>query len=538
MNDTIMLIISLMGGLGMFLFGMKMMGDGLENAAGEKLKGIFDKITSNPVKGIATGAIVTALIQSSSATTVMVVGFVNAGLMNLYQAAAVIMGANIGTTITAQIIAFKMDFLAPLFLAIGAAIVLFAKSKKTKEIGNIVLGFGILFLGLELMNEAMSPIAKSDVFNAFILKLSGHTILGILFGTIMTAIIQSSSASTGILVALASTGSLPLKVAIPFLFGCNIGTCITALLASIGTSKTAKKAALIHLLFNFIGTIIFIPLIPLLTQIVTQITPGTGGAEVKRQIANAHSFFNVINTFILVWFTKGLVALVNKLIPGEDEREEMAPKFIDDRLLETPVIAFGQATNELIRMASKATENLELAMKAFKEGDEQLIKKVYENESLINLLDHDITRYLVKLSNTELGEEQKSAVAAYFHVVNDVERIGDHAENIADLASEKITKGLHFSDEAVKELDGMFKYTVNALELSTECFKQYNKEKAVNVRKIEERIDSLEKELRTSHINRLNAGVCNATVGAIFLDIISNFERISDHAVNIAEIMS
>lgn len=535
--DVVLLLISLFGGLGIFLYGMKMMGDGLENAAGDKLKGIFDKITSNPVKGILTGAIVTAVIQSSSATTVMVVGFVNAGLMNLFQAAAVIMGANIGTTITAQIISFKFDAIAPLFLAIGAAMVLFAKNRKAREIGNIVLGFGILFLGLELMSAAMSPLAESDFFKNLIIRLKGHTILGLLLGMVMTAVIQSSSASTGILVALASTGSLPFEIAVPILFGCNIGTCVTALIASIGTSKTARKAALIHLFFNVIGSLMFIPFVGQFTALVTWISPGTTGADVQRQIANAHTIFNIINTFILVWFIKYLVALVNILIPGDDEREEMGLKYIDERLLETPVIAFGQTTNEIVRMATKAKENLELAMKGFNENSETLIKKAYENERLINLLDNDITKFLVKLSNSELGEEQKSLVGAYFHAVNDIERIGDHAENIADLASEKITKGLQFSEEAMKELMGMYNYTINSLELSIECFKEFNKEKASSVIGIEERIDSLEKELRNSHINRLNAGVCNATVGTIFLDIISNFERIGDHAVNIAEII-
>lgn len=536
--DVILLLISLFGGLGIFLYGMKMMGDGLENAAGEKLKGIFDKITSNPVKGILTGAVVTAVIQSSSATTVMVVGFVNAGLMNLFQAAAVIMGANIGTTITAQIISFKFDAIAPLFLAVGAAMVLFAKNRKAREIGNIILGFGILFLGLKLMSSAMSPLAESDFFKNLILRLKGHTILGLLVGMVMTAVIQSSSASTGILVALASTGSLPFEVAVPILFGCNIGTCVTALIASIGTSKTARKAALIHLFFNVVGSLMFIPFVSQFTALVTWLSPGTTGAAVQRQIANAHTIFNIINTFILVWFIKYLVALVNLIIPGDDEREEMGLKYIDERLLETPVIAFGQATNEIVRMATKAKENLELAMKGFNENNEALIKKTYENEKLINLLDNDITKFLVKLSNSELGEEQKSLIGAYFHAVNDIERIGDHAENIADLASEKITKGLQFSDEAMKELIGMYNYTINSLELSIECFREFNKEKASSVIGIEERIDSLEKELRNSHINRLNAGVCNATVGTIFLDIISNFERIGDHAVNIAEIIT
>lgn len=536
--EVFITVINLFGGLGLFLYGMKMMGDGLENAAGDKLKGIFDRITSNPVKGVLTGAIVTAIIQSSSATTVMVVGFVNAGLMNLYQATAVIMGANIGTTITAQLISFQFDALAPIFLAIGAMIVLFTNNKNTKQIGNIILGFGILFLGLELMKNSMSPLAESPFFSELIMKLQGKTILGVLLGVVMTAVIQSSSASTGILVALASTGALPLNVAIPILFGNNIGTCVTALISSIGTSKTAKKAALIHLLFNVIGTIIFIPLIGYLTGIVQGITPGMGAEAVKRQIANAHSIFNIINTLILMPCIKLLVYIVNKIIPGEDEHEAMGVQYIDERLLETPIIALGQTTNELVRMANKAKENLELAMDAFNNKNEESLNKVYANEKLINILEDDITKFLVKLSNTEIGEEQKNIVAAMFHVVNDIERIGDHAENIADLASEKMSKHIVFSEEATKELLSMFNYTVNALEMSIDCFKNYNKEKARTVRGVEERIDNLEKELRASHIRRLNTGVCNATVGAIFLDVISNFERIGDHAVNIAEIIS
>lgn len=530
--------INLFGGIGLFLYGMKMMGDGLENAAGDKLKGIFDRITSNPVKGVLTGAIVTAIIQSSSATTVMVVGFVNAGLMNLYQATAVIMGANIGTTITAQLISFQFDALAPLFLAIGAMIVLFTKRKNTKQIGNIILGFGILFLGLELMKNSMAPLAESSFFSELIIKLQGKTILGVLLGLVMTAVIQSSSASTGILVALASTGALPLNVAVPILFGNNIGTCVTALISSIGTSKTAKKAALIHLLFNIIGTLIFIPLIGQLTGIVQGITPGMEAEAVKRQIANAHSIFNIINTLILMPCIKLLVYIVNRLIPGEDEKEAMGVQYIDERLLETPVIALGQTTNELVRMANKAKDNLELAMDAFNNNNEESLNKVYENEKLINILEDDITKFLVKLSNTEIGEEQKNIVAAMFHVVNDIERIGDHAENIADLASEKMAKHIVFSEEASKELLSMFNYTVSALEMSIDCFKHYNKEKARTVRGVEERIDGLEKELRASHIRRLNTGICNATVGAIFLDVISNFERIGDHAVNVAEIVS
>jgi len=351
MYNIIFLIINLLGGLGLFLYGMKLMGDGLENAAGDKLKGIFDRITSNPVKGVLTGTIVTAIIQSSSATTVMVVGFVNAGLMNLYQATSVIMGANIGTTITAQLITFKFDAFAPIFLAIGAVMILFCSKRKVKEVGQIILGFGILFLGLKLMSSAMSPLKDSVFFTNLILKLEGHTILGLLIGMMMTAVLQSSSASTGILVALASTGSLPLTVAIPILLGNNIGTCVTALISSIGTSLTAKKAAVIHLLFNLIGAVIFL-IIPVtfLANIVLSISPDVGAEAIPRQIANAHTLFNLVNTLLLLPLIKYLVAFVNKIIPGEDEKDVPGVKYIDERLLETPAIAFGQTTNEIVRM--------------------------------------------------------------------------------------------------------------------------------------------------------------------------------------------
>ncbi len=534
--NGIKMIIGLLGGLGLFLYGMKMMGDGLENAAGENLKKIFKKITSNPVKGVAAGAIITAAIQSSSATTVMIIGFVNAGLMNLYQAAAVIMGANIGTTITAQLVAFKLEAIVPVLLAAGSFAILVSKGKKAREIGEIVLGFGILLLGMELMKSSMAPLAKSPIFATFILRLEGHVLLGILTGALMTAVVQSSSASTGILVALAATGALPLSAAVPILFGNNIGTCITALLSSIGTSKTAKKAALIHLVFNIIGTLIFIPLINPVISVVQQLSP-EGISDIKRQIANVHTIFNVTNTILMVPFIKYLVLLVNKLIPGEDEAETMGVKYIDDRLLETPVIAVGQTTKEVVRMANLAKDNVQLAMTCFLNNDEKGIKEVYDNEKLINLLEDEITSYLVKLSTTELSEHQTNIVTSMFHVINDIERIGDHAENLADLTSEKIQKKLEFSNEAKEELQGMYKYTLNALEISIESFESQDLKKAESIMGVEDRIDSLEKELRASHIRRLNNGACSATVGAVFLDIISNFERIGDHATNIAEVV-
>lgn len=534
MSQGLRMAIELFGGLGLFLYGMKLMGDGLQNATGEGLKSIFEKITSNPLKGVLTGALVTAIIQSSSATTVMVVGFVNAQLMNLYQATAVIMGANIGTTITAQIVTLDIDAFIPIFIGIGTLIVLFAQASRGREIGNIVLGFGILFLGMGLMKTSMAPLEKSQMFKDILMKLDGNMFLGILAGLAITAVIQSSSATTGILISLASTGVLTITMVIPILFGCNIGTCVTALLSSIGTSKTARKAAIIHLLFNLLGTIIFIPLFKPLSWIVAS-APVIGSTVVAKQIANAHTIFNVVNTIILLPFIKYLVKMANLIIKGEDETEKYGTQYIDDRLLETPVIAVGQTVKEIIRMANKARENLEISEEAFETNNDKLVKKVYKNEKLINLLEDEIVTFLVKLSKEELSDHETDIVTSMFHVVNDIERIGDHAENIADLASEKMVKRIEFSEEARKELNEMFKYTVEVLSTSVEAFEQKSIQKVDEVRILEKKVDSLEEQLRLSHIRRLNQELCSASAGTVFLDLISNLERIGDHANNIAD---
>ncbi|MBU3192541.1 Na/Pi cotransporter family protein [Clostridium algidicarnis] len=529
--NTMAIIIGLIGGLGLFLYGMKLMGDGLENAAGEGLKSILEKATSNKFMGVLVGAVVTAVVQSSSATTVMVVGFVNAGLMNLSQAVGVIMGANIGTTVTAQLVAFKLDTIAPIFVGIGVAIVMFSKSTKRREFGNIILGFGILFMGMGIMGDAMKPIAQSQQFKDLIIAIGDNWAIGIVAGLAMTAVVQSSSATTGILIALAGTGSIDMSIAIPVILGCNIGTCVTALLASIGTSKTARKAAIIHLCFNVIGTLIFIPLRGPLAQLVQYISP----LNTQRQIANAHAVFNITNTIILLPLSKYLILIANKVIKGEDEIEKVGAKFIDDRLLETPVIALGQVIKEVLRMANKAKENVEIAIKAFESNDEKLVEKVYKNEKVINILEQEITTYLVKLSKTEVSDKQKGIIASTFHVVNDIERIGDHAENIADLTSEKIIKKLEYTDEALEELKQMYDYTIHSLQLAIESYENNDPNKVEELLNVEQRIDTLEREFRSSHIRRLNEGTCTATAGAVYLDIISNLERIGDHSTNIGE---
>ncbi len=530
-----MTIIKLLGGLGLFIYGMKIMGDGLENAAGEGLKSILEKVTKNRIIAVIVGAIVTAIIQSSSATTVMVVGFVNAGLINLAQAAGIIMGANIGTTITAQLVAFKLDDIAPLFVFVGAAIVMFAKKKQKRDIGNIILGFGILFVGMGQMSSAMKPLRELPLFNEILSTVGQHWYLGILAGAIITAVLQSSSATTGILVALATTGAIDIHAALPIVFGCNIGTCITAMLASIGTSKTARKAAVLHLIFNLGGTLIFIPILlsGLLANTVATISPD----DVSRQIANAHTVFNVANTVIMLPLTGLLIKAVNRIVPGDDEDEKLGTKYIDDRLLETPVIAAGQVAKETLRMANKAKKGLALAFEAFEKNDEKLIKNVYDNEEIINTLNEAITTYLVKLSKHELSDKESKIVAATFHVINDIERIGDHAENIADLTQVKINKKLEYSEHAIEQIRNMYEKTLESLQTAIDSYAKNDIVKAKEVNKIESDVDKLQKKYRDLHIKRLYDGICNAYSGTLFLELVNNLERISDHSMNIAEIV-
>lgn len=530
---TFKMIIGLLGGLGLFVYGMKLMGDGLEKAAGEKLKRILEVLTSNTFMGILVGAGITAVMNSSSATTVMTVGFVNAGLMNLAQAAGVIMGANIGTTMTAQLIAFKLSDIAPLILAIGAAMVIFSKKKKTKDIGEIILGFGVLFVGMNMMETSMSPLKDNEGFRNLILVLKDHPYMGVFIGFGMTAVVQSSGATIGILMALAAGNAIPLNVALPILFGDNIGTCVTALLASIGTGKNAKKAALIHLTFNAIGTCIFMLALPLVVKGVAFI-----GGDIRRQIANAHTMFNLANVAIQAPFIPFLVKFVNKLVPGEEQEENaLVLQYLDKRLLETPAVAFGQLSKEVIRMADLASKNITISIDAFVKDDDNLIKEVYENEKVINFLEKEITGYMVLLANEKLSEFQSEKVTALFHVVNDLERIGDHAENIAELAQYKGDFRLQFSSQAIEEVQMMYGMTKKAVESAIYALDRFDFESASKVIEMEKEIDMEEKRLRAEHIDRLNNRTCQPASGTVFLDILTNLERVGDHSTNVAEMV-
>ncbi|WP_195237764.1 Na/Pi cotransporter family protein [Romboutsia sp. 1001285H_161024_C4] len=526
--------INLMGGLGLFLYGMNLMADGLQKSAGEKLKKIVELLTSNVLMGVIVGALVTAIIQSSSATTVMVVGFVNAGIMTLPQAIGVIMGANIGTTITAQLVSLDLVGLAPMALGVGIILYLFSSKPKVKTIAEIFIGFGILFTGMDFMKEAVAPLKEFSGFTNALVSFGHNPILGILLGFGITAIVQSSSASMGMLLALASEGILPLSSALPILYGENIGTCVTSLISSIGASKNAKRAATMHLTFNVIGTLVFMLLLSKpITMVVTHLDPN----DVSRQIANAHTLFNITNVILLLPFSKLIVKLTMKLVPEkEDEIEERKTvKFLDERILETPSIALSNTIKETLRMGEKAKKALICSMEGVLEMSDTKIKKAFNEEIKINELQKAILSFLLKLSKTTLNDDSREGVDYLFNTVNDIERIGDHAENIAELSEIILTKELKLSDECKGELTEIYNKVLTTYTYALESLESNNVDLALRVVKMEEQVDIMEKVCRQNHMKRLDESVCTIDNGVVYLDIVSNLERISDHSVNIAQ---
>nr|WP_302169407.1 Na/Pi cotransporter family protein [uncultured Romboutsia sp.] len=527
--------IGIMGGLGLFLYGMNLMGDGLQKSAGSKLKRIIELLTSNVIMGVLVGMVVTMVIQSSSATTVMVVGFVNAGIMSLTQAIGVIMGANIGTTITAQLVSLDVDFLAPVALGIGIVIYMFSNKPKHKNIAEILIGFGILFTGMDFMKEAVKPLAGYQGFTDMLLSFGHHPILGVLMGFAITAIVQSSSASMGMLIALASQGLIPITAALPILYGENIGTCVTSLISSIGASRNARRAAIMHLTFNVLGSMIFMFILSKsIVAIVTAIDP----TDAARQIANAHTLFNILNVIVLLPFNKLIVKLALKLVPetkGEQDDDDKVVKYIDDRMIETPSIALANIIKETLRMGEKSKESLNAAMDGIVDKSKEKIELSFKREKLINELQKSILNYLLKLSKASLNEDSRETVDALFNTVNDIERIGDHAENIAELAKDIVDLEISFSDVGIGELKDMYNKVVSTYTYALEAMRTSNVELACKVIKMEEQVDMMEKSCRANHMNRLNSSSCSIESGVIYLDIISNLERVSDHAVNIAQ---
>ena len=524
------------GGLGLFLFGMELMSDSIEKVAGAKLRRILEIFTTNRFMGMIVGIIFTGIIQSSSACTVMVVSFVNSGLMNLYQAAGVILGANIGTTITSQLVSFNLSKIAPLILLVGVVVMMFTKKEKVRKVAEVVVGFGILFVGLSTMSQAMANMKNEPQVVNLLMSLK-NPFLATLMGFALTAIIQSSSVTVSIVLLLANQDLLPLPITLYIILGCNIGACATAMLASMTGKKDAKRAALIHLLFNIIGTvIIYIALFVAGDQIVELIK--SISADNGRFVANAHTLIKIAQVIMLFPFTGWLVKMTYLIVPGEDQkvgyRESYQLKYIGDKVVFNPATAVVEVIKELERMASLAEENLNRAMNALITLDEEDIDEVYEVEKNINFLNHAITDYLVKINQTTLPIEDLNSLGALFHVVNDIERIGDHAENVADAARQRKEEGVSISKEAQKELGDMLEMVNKIIRYAVEMFAKSDETHMQEIITLEDQVDEKERELQKKHVERLTKGECSPEAGMIFSDIVSGLERVADHATNIA----
>ncbi|WP_167553248.1 Na/Pi cotransporter family protein [Evansella clarkii] len=529
------LLFMFFGGLAIFLFGIKYMGDGLQKTAGDRLRDVLDKFTSNPIMGVIAGIIVTILLQTSTGTTVLAIGLVNAGFMTLRQSIGVIMGANIGTTVTAFIIGLKISDYALPIIAIGTFLIFFLKNKKANNIGQVFFGFGALFYGLNLMGQGLYPLRELDVFAELTVTMSENPLLGVLIGTIFTVAVQSSSAAIGLLQQLYAQGAMELSAALPVLFGDNIGTTITAVLAALGASLAAKRAALTHVIFNLVGTIIVLivinPYIAMMQyiQAAWQLNP-------EMTIAVAHGIFNVSNVIIQLPFVAVLALIVTKLIPGKENVIEYKAQHLDPVLIQqSSSIALGQAKKETLRMAELSEQGLAEASQFVQTKQKRHAELAYQFEDAINNLDRKITDYLVKISANSLSDHDSAIHSTLMGTVRDVERIGDHMENIIELAEYQVANKVKMSPDAMNDLDEMFNLTIETVGQAIKSLENDDIGEARAVVLKEEKIDKMERQLRKEHIIRLNEGRCEPSAGIIFADMISNLERIGDHAVNIAE---
>ncbi|MBN2332086.1 MAG: Na/Pi cotransporter family protein [Deltaproteobacteria bacterium] len=544
-----------MGGLGLFLYGMKIMSEGLQKAAGDRLRKVLEKLTTNRFMAFMVGVGVTAVVQSSSATTVMVVGFVNAGLMNLLQAIGVILGANIGTTVTAQMIAFKVQHYALPAIGLGVGLKFFASSRRWQYYGEILIGFGMLFYGLTIMKGGLTELKHHPVFEQAFITF-GHTpLLAVLAGALLTMVLQSSSATVGITMALAVSGALTFKGGVALILGENIGTTITALLASIGTNVTAKRAARAHMIFNVLGVCYMLVLFPLFLRLVNYLTPGDPDLVIRtadqalrygmaigekplisRHLANAHTIFNVVNCLIFLPLLGVLAKVSTMMVPSHDEEEhEYHLRYLDNRVLDTPSLALSQARQETVRMVEIARKMLRQTMECFRQYSPALVEKVYRKENTLDMLQKEITDFLVAMSPQSLTREFSQEVTSIMYMVNNLERIGDHSENLIKLVERRRDGKVIFSDQAVEEIEVLAQKTMEFLDLATAGIAKGDKTIMAEAKRLEGMINSLEDRYRNGHIIRLNEGSCSVDAGLIFIDILTNFEKIGDHCYNLAE---
>ena len=533
---NVRIFLSLAGGLGLFLFGMDLMSDSIEKVAGARLRRVLEFFTTNRFTGMLVGIVFTGIIQSSSACTAMVVSFVNSGLMNLYQAAGVIFGANIGTTITSQLVSFNLSAIAPVFLLCGVLVMMFSKKEKIKKFAEVIVGFGILFTGLNTMSSGMAEMKNvPEVVN--LMKSLTSPLLATLVGTVLTAVIQSSSVTVSIVLLLANQGFLDLGICLYIILGCNIGACATALIASLPGKKDAKRAALIHFWFNVIGTLLIYVILFVGKEPIIRLIQSVS-ADNGRFVANAHTIIKIFQVIVLFPFSGAIVKLASITVPGEDKkvgyRESYQLKYIGEKVVFNPATAVVEVIKELDRMASLASENLNRAMNALITLDEEDIEEVYQVEKNINFLNHAITNYLVKINQTTLPIEDLKSLGALFHVVNDIERIGDHAENIADAAAQRRDGNIQISKEAQKELGEMLDMVNTIIQYAIEMVAKSDDRHMNDVALLEDKVDNKERELQQRHVERLARGECTPEAGMIFSDIVSGLERVADHATNIA----
>lgn len=535
------IVLGLITGLGLFLYGMEMMSAGLQKAAGAKMRTILETLTKNKYVGILIGFLFTAVIQSSSATTVLVVSFVNASLMNLYQAAGIIMGANVGTTVTGLLMTLNLEDIAPVILLIGVVMAMFIKNPMARKIGEVFLGFGMLFIGLATMSDAMSGLRESPKIVELLSSIQ-NPFLAILIGFIITAILQSSSATVGIVMALASQGLIPsLEICFFLALGCNVGSCVSALLASLNGTKMAKRAALIHFIFNIIGTSLVVVILLLFSDyLISFVQLFSRGVQdehrrMAKDIADMNTIFKLSQVIMLAPFSNLLVKLTYLFVPGDDEKvEETKLQFIGNHTVYAPSAAVPQVILEIEHMGRVAMGNLTHAMDAFLNADVSALDQIYKTEKSIDDMNTEITNYLIKANQMRLPVGDRKILGSLFHVVNDIERIGDHAENIADFTKTMLEDEVSISGEAQEEIREMYRLTSRLLDFSLTMFKDKTTEHLQEIMMLENEIDNMEKELQHNHVVRLTENKCDAEAGMIFSDLASNLERVADHGTNIA----
>ena len=534
------IIIPFAGGLGMFIYGMQIMAQGLENAAGSRMKSLLEVLTKNRFFGVVLGAVITAVIQSSSATTVMVVGFVNAGIMNLSQAMGVIMGANIGTTVTGWLVSsvewakfLSPSNLAPIAIMIGVILMLTGRRRPVKDISSIIIGFGILFVGITTMSSAVAPLQESEGFRNIFVALGHNPFLGIVAGALVTAVIQSSSASVGILQSLAAAGLVPFNAAVYIIMGQNIGTCVTALLSSIGAKKNAKTAAIMHLLFNIIGTIIFSIAAIVFFKLIN---PEMGmGMITQTQISSVHTIFNIGTTVLLFPVSDQIIRLAKRLQKDEEVSEDESKVLMDERMLQTPAIALQSVEREVCRMGNIVKATMDRAKQVLFTKDCDMILEIKEEENTVDRLCSGITDYLIRISTLAINEKEHQRVASLLQIVSDIERVGDYCENISEYAEDLKARKASFSEVGTREMREMLEICSGSFTCAVEALEEKDREKALAVIDKESRADDMEVRMRTAHMKRLADKECSQEAGIVFVDTLAGLERISDHARNIAE---